>query len=126
MGHQHPRPPQGAAEVGEPVRVHRERRLARYLESNAANIRRRHVAQKNPGSWFRTIDRIYPDLVGVPKLLIPDIAGSNEAPTTINSKLANGLAMAFEKRDFARMDALALEAYDLRSLPPFDFVDTRS
>ncbi len=53
-------------------------RLARYIEENAAGIRKRHVAQKNPGSWFRTIDRVYPELVGVPKLLIPDIAGSNE------------------------------------------------
>ena len=41
-------------------------------------MNKRHVAQKNPGSWFRTIDRVYPQLVRVPKLLIPDIAGSNE------------------------------------------------
>jgi adenine-specific DNA-methyltransferase len=34
--------------------------------------------KKNPGSWFRTIDRVYPHLVTMPKLLIPDIAGSNE------------------------------------------------
>lgn len=53
-------------------------RLARYLESHGPDIRRRHVARKNPGSWFRTIDRVYPDLVAAPKLLIPDIAGSNE------------------------------------------------
>lgn len=166
-------------------------RLARYLESNAANVRKRHVAQKNPGSWFRTIDRVYPELVRVPKLLIPDIAGSNEVvldegrfhphhnlyfvtsgswdmrvlgallsskvalffvwsyavkmrggylrfqaqylrrirlppATAIKANLANGLAAAFEKRDFARIDALSLEAYGLSSLPPFDFVDTRS
>ena len=53
-------------------------RLARYLQLHAADIKRRHVAQSNPGSWFRTIDRVYPGLVSVPKLLIPDIAGANE------------------------------------------------
>ena len=53
-------------------------RLRRYLETRAALIKRRHVARKNPSSWFRTIDRVYPELVPLPKLLIPDIAGSNE------------------------------------------------
>ena len=53
-------------------------RLRRYFETNVLDIKSRHVAQKNPGSWFRTIDRVYPELVSVPKLLIPDIAGSNE------------------------------------------------
>lgn len=53
-------------------------KLEKYLAAHADPIRQRHVAQKNPGSWFRTIDRVYPELVGVPKLLIPDIAGSNE------------------------------------------------
>ncbi len=53
-------------------------RLRAHLERHVAGIKRRHVARKNPQSWFRTIDRVYPELVGVPKLLIPDIAGSNE------------------------------------------------
>lgn len=53
-------------------------RLKRYLEANADSLRKRHVAQKNAGGWCRTIDRPYPSLVGKPKLLIPDIAGSNE------------------------------------------------
>ena len=35
----------------------------------------RHVARKNPASWYRTIDRIYPALARTPKLLIPDIKG---------------------------------------------------
>ncbi len=53
-------------------------KLGRYLEAHGGEVRKRHVSKKNPGSWFRTIDRVYPKLVGVPKLLIPDIAGSNE------------------------------------------------
>ena len=51
-------------------------KLAAYLEQHGAVIKARHVSKKNPGSWFRTIDRIYPELAKVPKLLIPDIKGS--------------------------------------------------
>ena len=50
-------------------------RLKRYLEDRKDQITRRHVAQKNPANWYRTIDRIYPALAGTPKLLIPDIKG---------------------------------------------------
>ncbi len=53
-------------------------KLARYLKANMPAVRKRHVAQKAPANWFRTIDRVYPKLVGTPKLLIPDIAGANE------------------------------------------------
>ncbi|MCX5795029.1 MAG: Eco57I restriction-modification methylase domain-containing protein [Elusimicrobia bacterium] len=53
-------------------------RLRKHFEAHGIEIRKRHVAQKNPKAWFRTIDRVYPELVKVPKLLIPDIAGSNE------------------------------------------------
>ena len=51
-------------------------KLAAYLEQHGEAIRARHVSKKNPGSWYRTIDRIYPELVAQPKLLIPDIKGS--------------------------------------------------
>ncbi len=50
-------------------------RLRRYLERNKAQITRRHCAQKNPTSWYRTIDRIFPALCTKSKLLIPDIKG---------------------------------------------------
>jgi adenine-specific DNA-methyltransferase len=53
-------------------------KLAHYLKANATAVRKRHVAQKAPINWYRTIDRVYPKLVGTPKLLIPDIAGANE------------------------------------------------
>ena len=53
-------------------------RLQRYLELHGSAIRSRHVSKNNPRAWFRTIDRVYPALVSKPKLLIPDIAGSNE------------------------------------------------
>jgi hypothetical protein len=50
-------------------------RLARYLEIRKDDIAGRHVAKKAPANWYRTIDRIYPDIVAKPKLLIPDIKG---------------------------------------------------
>jgi hypothetical protein len=53
-------------------------RLAAYFAQHADQIRKRHVAQKNERSWFRTIDRVYPELAQQNKLLIPDIAGANE------------------------------------------------
>lgn len=53
-------------------------RLAKYLESHKDALKKRHVAKKNNIGWFRTIDRVYAELVQQPKLLIPDIAGANE------------------------------------------------
>lgn len=50
-------------------------RLKRYLEARKDEIAGRHIAQKMPANWYRTIDRIYPELVAKPKLLIPDIKG---------------------------------------------------
>jgi hypothetical protein len=50
-------------------------KLDKYLEEHASAIRKRNCAKKYPKSWYRTIDRIYPDLTKRPKLLIPDIKG---------------------------------------------------
>ncbi|MEO5347656.1 MAG: Eco57I restriction-modification methylase domain-containing protein [Magnetococcus sp. YQC-9] len=50
-------------------------RLKRYLMRHQEVIAGRHCAQKSPANWYRTIDRIYPDLAERPKLLIPDIKG---------------------------------------------------
>jgi hypothetical protein len=51
-------------------------RLAAYLDRHRSVIAGRHVAKKSPASWYRTIDRIWPQLAERPKLLIPDIKGS--------------------------------------------------
>lgn len=48
-------------------------RLRRYLEQNADVLRKRHVAQKNPAAWYRTIDRVNIPLWKQPKLYIADI-----------------------------------------------------
>ena len=49
--------------------------FAAYMSEHRNAIAARHVAGKNPARWYRTIDRICPDLVNRPKLLIPDIKG---------------------------------------------------
>ena len=50
-------------------------RLKRYLEARKDAIAGRHVAQRAPANWYRTIDRITASLASKPKLLIPDIKG---------------------------------------------------
>lgn len=49
--------------------------FGRYLKAYEEELRKRHVAKKQPSNWYKTIDRIYPGLVGKEKLLIPDIKG---------------------------------------------------
>lgn len=50
-------------------------KLAAYLNRHADVIRGRNVAKRNASGWYRTIDRIYPDIAYKEKLLIPDIKG---------------------------------------------------
>lgn len=52
-------------------------KLSSYFSTHQDIIRSRNIAQKNPDKWYKTIDRIYPDLILKPKLLIPDIKGTN-------------------------------------------------
>lgn len=50
-------------------------KVKHYLEERYEQIAGRHVAIKSPKNWYRTIDRIYPELARREKLLIPDIKG---------------------------------------------------
>jgi hypothetical protein len=63
------------ADEGGLVDLSKYPRLKRYLEARKNEIAGRHVALKAPANWYRTIDRIYPELANKPKLLIPDIKG---------------------------------------------------
>lgn len=51
-------------------------KAAKYLISHREVLQKRHVAKKNPGKWYKTIDRIVPSLKDAPKVLIPDISGN--------------------------------------------------
>lgn len=50
-------------------------RFAAYLEQHRDAVAARHVAMRSGEGWYRTIDRIYPELAQRHKLLIPDIKG---------------------------------------------------
>ena len=50
-------------------------RLRKYFDNHKQALMTRHVSRKSPANWYRTIDRIYPELATTPKLLIPDIKG---------------------------------------------------
>ena len=47
--------------------------LADHFEQNSKLLRSRHVARRQPKAWYRTIDRVTPELIDRPKLLLPDI-----------------------------------------------------
>lgn len=64
------------ADNGDLVNLENYPRLKKYLESGKELILKRHVARRSPDKWYRTIDRIYPQLAKIPKLLIPDIKGT--------------------------------------------------
>ncbi len=49
-----------------------------YLELHKDQLQARHVSKKNPLNWFRTIDRVYKDLITKPKILLPDISSNNQ------------------------------------------------
>jgi adenine-specific DNA-methyltransferase len=51
-------------------------RLKGHYERNRAQLRGRHVAKARPATWYRTIDRVWPELVDKPKLLLPDMKAS--------------------------------------------------
>lgn len=48
-------------------------RLRDYLESRSTAVKARHVARNNTSRWYRTIDRVEPDLLHRPKLVIPEL-----------------------------------------------------
>ena len=50
-------------------------KLKKYFESNKEVLLKRHTAKNNKDKWYKTIDKIKPELTKKPKLLLPDIAG---------------------------------------------------
>ncbi len=47
--------------------------LCKYLTRHETVLRARHCAKNRPHAWYKTIDRIWLNLVKTPKLVIPDI-----------------------------------------------------
>lgn len=50
--------------------------LKHYLNEHKATLLKRHTAQKSPDRWYKTIDKIKPELQHQPKLLLPDLTGN--------------------------------------------------
>ncbi len=48
-------------------------RLRAYLESRKSDLQRRHIAQRVPRDWYRTIDPVHHRLTARPKLYFPDM-----------------------------------------------------
>ncbi|MEO1409233.1 MAG: hypothetical protein AAFW73_05090, partial [Bacteroidota bacterium] len=47
-----------------------------YFLNNREELERRHVAKRNPAHWYKTIDKIKPEITHLPKILLPDISGN--------------------------------------------------
>jgi len=60
-------------EDGKLIRLKDCPRLRRYFEDNRAQLAKRHIAEKLPATWYRTIDKVDSTLTGRSKLLIPDM-----------------------------------------------------
>ncbi len=60
-------------EDGALVRLKDFPRLAQYFDENGLQLKKRHIAEKFPTTWFRTIDKVNSTLTGRAKLLIPDM-----------------------------------------------------
>jgi tRNA1(Val) A37 N6-methylase TrmN6 len=52
--------------------------LATYYARHERKLRARHIGRKNPDRWYRTIDRVHPDLQTTAKLVLPDIKSAAE------------------------------------------------
>ena len=48
-------------------------RFNAYLAAQEHRLKGRHTALKSPDRWFKTIDRVTPDLLETPKLLLPEM-----------------------------------------------------
>ena len=61
---------------GELIDLSRYPLAAKYLGSHQDRLAKRHVAQKNASRWYKTIDRILPQLKSEAKILLPDMSGN--------------------------------------------------
>lgn len=59
------------------VDLHDFPRLRQFLTEHQERLRARHVAQRRPTQWYRTIDRVDPHLQTRPKLVMPDLKAAS-------------------------------------------------
>lgn len=63
-------------EDGTLVNLEKFPRASAYLEAHREKLTSRHIAKKSPSRWYKTIDRISPELLSKPKILLPDMSGN--------------------------------------------------
>ncbi|MCK9254546.1 MAG: N-6 DNA methylase [Bacteroidales bacterium] len=63
-------------ENGELCDLEKYPHLQTYLNDHKQKLLQRHTAKKTPNKWYKTIDKIKPDLLTKPKLLLPDLTGN--------------------------------------------------
>ena len=51
-------------------------RVEKYLKSFKEKLSNRHIVKKNNAKWYKTIDKINPQLIKKSKILLPDISGN--------------------------------------------------
>lgn len=61
---------------GELISLSHYPQAARYLESHRERLADRHIARKDASKWYKTIDRINPQLRKEAKILLPDMSGN--------------------------------------------------
>lgn len=64
-------------ENGEIIDLSRYPKAYAYLQAHREKLEKRYISRKNPSHWYRTIDRVYPDIQFSPKILLPDISGNS-------------------------------------------------
>ena len=62
---------------GELIRLSDYPMAYKYLVSHREELEKRHIAKKNRAHWYKTIDRIHPNLKSMAKILLPDISGNS-------------------------------------------------
>lgn len=65
------------SESGKLINLDRYPLAKSYLEHHKERLASRHVAKKNQANWYRTIDKITPSRMSMPKILLPDISGNS-------------------------------------------------
>lgn len=64
------------AENGELINLSKFPRVEKYLKSFKEKLSNRHIVKKNNAKWYKTIDKINPQLIKKSKILLPDISGN--------------------------------------------------
>lgn len=78
-----------------------------YLHQHREELLKRHIAQKNPKNWYRTIDKVHPQLMRRPKIILPDITGNPLVHIDKGHYYPHHNLYYITGQDFAKLELLA-------------------